>query len=112
MVGVRLPAACVRRIDKMAAEIGAPRSVIIRLMLEHVFQHGSPEVQTYRSVLMGALLGWKGRGRVADQIASATMERTKALATAYFAARSRSKRRGRRADIIEPRPTRAQLLRT
>jgi antitoxin component of RelBE/YafQ-DinJ toxin-antitoxin module len=41
MVGVRLPAAVVRQVDKMAAEIGADRSMIIRLMVEYVLEHGS-----------------------------------------------------------------------
>jgi metal-responsive CopG/Arc/MetJ family transcriptional regulator len=40
MVGVRLPAIFFRKIDKMAAEIGADRSMIIRLMVEHVLGHG------------------------------------------------------------------------
>jgi hypothetical protein len=45
MVGVRLPAIILRKIDKMAAEIGADRAMIIRLMVEHVLGHGSPEVE-------------------------------------------------------------------
>jgi hypothetical protein len=49
MVGVRSPAILLRKIDKMAAEIGADRSMIIRLMVEHVLGHGSPEVEAYRS---------------------------------------------------------------
>ena len=51
MVGVRLPAILLRRIDKMAAEIGADRSMIIRLMVEHVLGHGSREVEVRRSLL-------------------------------------------------------------
>jgi hypothetical protein len=51
MVGVRLPAIFLRKkIDKMAAEIGADRSMIIRLMVEHVLGHGSSEVEVCRSM--------------------------------------------------------------
>ena len=49
MVGVRLPAVLLRKIDKMATEIGGDRSMIIRLIIEHVLGHGSPEVEAYRS---------------------------------------------------------------
>ena len=42
----------------MAAEIGADRSMIIRLMVEHVLGHGSPEVEVCRSLLIkGSLAG-------------------------------------------------------
>ena len=61
MVGVRLPAIFLRKIDKMAAEIGADRSMIIRLMVEHALGHGSPEVVVRRSLLITSLFGWKGR---------------------------------------------------
>ena len=57
-----MPAILLRKIDKMA-EIGADRSTIIRLMVEHVLGHGSPEVEVYRSLLIKGLLGWKGRRR-------------------------------------------------
>jgi len=95
MVGVRLPAIFLRKIDKMAAEIGADRSMIIRLMVEHVLEHGSPEVVVRRSLLITGLLGWKGRrGRVADRIASAEVENLKDLAKAYLAARRGSQNKG------------------
>jgi hypothetical protein len=114
MVGVRLPAILLRRIDKMAAEIGADRSMIIRLMVEHVLGHGSPEVEVYRSLLIKGLLGWKGgrRGRVADGIASAVVENLKDLAKAYLAARRGAKTKARRNKIIEETPTRPRLPRT
>jgi hypothetical protein len=73
MVGLRLPALLLRKIDKMAAEIGDDRSMIIRLMVEHVLGHGSPEVEICRSLLITGLLGRKGRrGTVAGRIASAS----------------------------------------
>ena len=97
MVGVRLPAIFLRKIDKMAAEIGADRSMIIRLMVEHVLGHGSPEVEVCRSLLITGLLGWKGRrGRVADRIASAVVEDLKDRAKAYLAARRGAKTKARR----------------
>jgi hypothetical protein len=96
MVGLRLPAIFVSKIDKMAAEIGADRSTIIRLMVEYALAHGSLEVQTFRSLLIKGLLGGKGRGRVADRIASAKTEEIKALAAAYLAARRGSKTKARR----------------
>jgi hypothetical protein len=40
MVAVRLSAIFLRKIDKMAAEIGTDRSMIIRLMVEYVLGHG------------------------------------------------------------------------
>ena len=95
MVGVRLPAIVLRKIDKMAAEIGADRSMIIRLMVEHVLEHGSPEVVVRRSLLITGLLGRTGRrGRVADRIASAEVENLKDLAKAYLAARRGSQNKG------------------
>src|SRR6516165_12088105 len=103
MVGVRLPAIFVRKIDKMAAEIGADRSMIIRLMVEHVLGHGSPEVELYRSVLITGLLGRKGRrGTVAGRIASAVVENLKDQAKAYLAARRGAKTKARR-DEAPPR---------
>ena len=82
----------------MAAEIGADRSMIIRLMVEHVLGHGSPEVEVWRSLLITGLLGRKGRrGRVADRIASAVvenLENLKNLAKAYLAARRGAKTKG------------------
>jgi hypothetical protein len=70
------------------------RSMIIRLMVEHVLGHGSREVEVYRSLLITALLGWKGRrGRVADRIASAVVEDLKDLAKAYLAAPGEPKQR-------------------
>jgi Ribbon-helix-helix protein, copG family len=69
MVGQRLPAALVARIDSMAAEIGTNRSVIMRMLIEHALEYGSPHVRTFRSVLVSGLLGWKGRGCAADKIA-------------------------------------------
>jgi metal-responsive CopG/Arc/MetJ family transcriptional regulator len=63
MVGVRLPAAVVRQVDKMAAEIGADRSMIIRLMVEYVLEHGSLRVRTTRSLLVGGcVVGKAGDG--------------------------------------------------
>ena len=116
MVGVRLPAIFLRKIDKMAAEIGADRSMIIRLMVEHVLGHGSPEVEVWRSLLITGLLGRKGRrGRVADRIASAVvenLENLKNLAKAYLAARRGAKTKARRDNIIEETPSRPRLPRT
>jgi hypothetical protein len=90
-----LPAISLRKIDKMAAEIGANRSMIIRLMVDHVLGHGSPEVEVRRSLLITGLLGRKGRrGRVADRIASAVVENLKDLAKAYLAARRGAKTKG------------------
>ena len=108
MVGVRLPAIFLRKIDKMAAEIGvADRSMIIRMMVEHVLGHGSPEVEVSRSLLITGLLGMKGhRGRVADRIASAVVENLKDLAKAYLAARRGAKTKARRDNIIEETPSR------
>jgi hypothetical protein len=102
MVGVRLPAIFVRKIDKMAAEIGADRSMIIRLMVEHVLRHGSPEVEVCRSLLITGLLGTKGRrDTVAGRIASAVVENLKDRAKAYLAVRTGAKTKARRANIIE-----------
>src|SRR5262245_2915184 len=113
VVGVRLPAACIGRIDKMAMEIGADRSMIIRLMVEHVLKEGSFEVHVSRSLLLDGLLGWKGhRGRIADQIAFATIEEIKARAAAYLAARKGTKTKARRTDIIGETHVRPQLPRT
>ena len=107
MVGVRLPAIFLRKIDKMAAEIGADRSMIIRLMVEHVLAYGSPEVEVWRSLLITGLLGRKGRrGRVADRIASAVVENLKNLAKAYLAARRGAKTKARGDNIIEETPSR------
>ena len=113
MVGVRLPAIFVRTIDKMAAEIGADRSMIIRLMVEHVLGHGSLEVEVCRSLLISGLLGRKGRrDRVADRIASAAVENLKHRAKAYLAARRGAKTKTRRDNIIEPTPSSPRLSRT
>jgi hypothetical protein len=88
MVGIRLPVAVIEKVDKMAARVDADRSMIIRLMVEYVLEHGSPELQTFRSLLLAGLRGWKGNGRrAADEIASATIENIRALAAAYLAAR-------------------------
>jgi hypothetical protein len=82
-------------VDFTAAEIGADRSMIIRLMVEHVLEHGSPEVVVRRSLLITGLLGRTGRrGRVADRIASAVVENLKDLAKAYLAARRGSQNKG------------------
>jgi hypothetical protein len=111
MVGVRLPAIFVRKIDKMAAEIGADRSMIIRLMVEHVLKHGSPEVELYRSLLITGLLGRKGRrSTVAGRIASAVVENLKDQAKAYLAARKGAKTKARRDN--EETPSRPRLPRT
>ena len=111
MVGVRLPAIFLRKIDKMAAEIGADRSMIIRLMVEHVLGHGSPEVEVCRSLLITGLLGSKGRrGRVADWIASAVVENLKDQAKAYLAARRGAKTKAPRDN--EETPSRPRLPRT
>lgn len=111
MVGVRLPAIFVRKIDKMAAEIGADRSMIIRLMVEHVLGHGSPEVELYRSLLITGLLGRKGRrGTVAGRIASAVVENLKDQAKAYLAARRGAKTKAPRDN--EETPSRPRLPRT
>jgi hypothetical protein len=113
MVGVRLPATFLRKIDKMAAEIGADRWIIIRLMIEHVLGHGSPDVEVRRSLLIKGLLGRKGRrGRVADRIASAVVDNLKDLAKAYLAARRGAKTKARRDNIIEEAPSRPRLPRT
>jgi hypothetical protein len=109
MVGVRLPAAVVRQVDKMAAEIGADRSMIIRLMVEYVLEHGSLPVRTTRSLLVGGLRGWKGRGRASDMIASAAIANIKAHAAAYLAARKGSKTSARHADVIKEAPTHRRL---
>ena len=110
---VRLPAIFLRKIDKMAAEIGANRSMIIRLMVEHVLGHGSPEVEVCRSLLIRGLLGWKGRrGRVADRIASEVVENLKDPAEAYLAARRGAKTKARRDNIIEETASRPRLPRT
>ena len=111
MVGVRLPAILLRRIDKMAAEIGADRSMIIRLMVEHVLGHGSREVEVCRSLLIRGLLGRKGRrDRVADRIVSAAVENLKDLAKAYLAARRGAKTKAPRDN--EETPSRPRLPRT
>jgi len=103
MVGVRLPAIFLRKIDKMAAEIGADRSMIIRLMVEHVLGHGSPEVEVCRSLLITGLIGRKGRrSTVAGRIASAVVENLKDQAKAYLAARRGAKTKARR-DEAPPR---------
>src|SRR5262245_55182499 len=95
MVGVRLPAICLRKIDKMAAEIGANRSMIIRLMVEHALGHGSPEAVVRRSLLITGLLGSrKGRRGRADQIASAVLENLKRQAKADLAAPQGSQNKG------------------
>jgi hypothetical protein len=113
MVGFRLPAISLRKIDKMAADIGADRSIIIRLMVEHALEHGSPEVQVRRSLLITGLLGRKGRrDRVADRIASAVVENLKDRAKAYLAARRRAKTKARRDNIIEETPSPPRLPRT
>jgi len=113
MVGVRLPAIFVRKIDKMAAEISADRSMIIRMMVEHVLGHGSPEVELYRSLLITGLLGRKfRRDRVADRIVSAAVENLKDRAKAYLAARRGAKTKARRDNIIEETPSRPRLPRT
>ena len=113
MVGVRLPAISLRKIDKMAAEIGANRSMIIRMMVEHALGHGSPEGVLRRSLLITSLLGWKGRRRrVADRIASGVLENRKDLAKAYLAARRRANPKARRDNIIEETPSRPRLPRT
>jgi metal-responsive CopG/Arc/MetJ family transcriptional regulator len=111
MVGVRLPAILLRKIDKMAAEIGANRSMIVRLMVEHALEHGSPEVQVRRSLLITGLLGRKSRrGTVAGRIASAVVENLKDQAKAYLAARRGAKTKARRDN--EETPSRPRLPRT
>jgi hypothetical protein len=111
MVGVRLPAIFVRKIDKMAAEIGADRSMIIRLMVEHVLGHGSPEVEVCRSLLITGLIGRKRRrGTVAGRIASAVVENLKDQAKAYLAARRGAKTKARRDN--KETPSRPRLPRT
>ncbi len=112
MVGLRLPAAVVRKIDEMAAVIGAHRSTVIRLMVEHVLERGSPELQPFRSLLFHGLRGWNGyRGRVSDKIASAEIEKITALTAAYLAARRGTKTKARRADIRDETNTRPRLPR-
>jgi hypothetical protein len=105
MVGVRLPTAVIKRIDTMAAEIGASRSLIILVMIEHVLSRGPMKLRALRSLLINGLLGWKGRrGRVADQIASAGMEQIKVMAAAYLAAHRGTKRRPHRGRPTDRRP--------
>jgi hypothetical protein len=93
--------------DKMAADIGADRSMIIRLMVEHVLGHGSPS----RSLLITGLIGRKGRrDTVAGRIASAVVENLKDRAKAYLAARRGAKTKARRDN--EETPSRRPLPRT
>ena len=95
----------------MAGEIGADRSMIIRLMVEHVLEHGSPEVAVCPSLLITGLLGWKGRrGTVAGRIASAVVENLKDQAKAYLAARRGAKTKAPRDN--EETPSRPRLPRT
>jgi hypothetical protein len=84
MVGVRLAAPVIRKVDKMAAGIDCDRATILRLCVEHILEYGRPEVQTIRSLLIQSLRGWRGRGRAADKIAMATLENVKALAAKYL----------------------------
>jgi hypothetical protein len=100
VVGTRLPAPIVRQIDKMTAEIGTDRSMIMRLLVEYALECGPLKLRTGRSVLLGALRGWKGRGRTADKIASAALANVKAQAAAYLAACKEAITSVRRADVI------------
>ena len=111
MVGVRLPAPIVRKIDKMAAEIGTDRSMVIRLMVEYVLDIGPPEVQTMRSLLITSLRGWRGRGRAADKIAGTVLENLKACAAEYLAAQ-RTARKKRGADVVSGQEKRPERLAT
>jgi hypothetical protein len=86
MVGVRLPAIFLRKIDKMAAEIG--QGAVTQNVLDH-----------------------KGRrGRVADRIAS--RGEPQGPGEAYLAARRGAKTKARRDNIIEEPPSRPRLPRT
>ena len=102
VVTVRLPAAVVGRIDRMAAELDTNRSMIVRLLMEHVTGYGSYKAGVFRSVLVTGLQS-RRRGRTqADRIAFKAREDLKTLAAAYLAARKRPKvRRAKRTKAIE-----------
>ena len=102
---VRLPAAVIRKIDSWAAEWDINRSVIVRLLMEHVTGYGSHKSYKMRVVgdLLVSSLQSRRRGRTkADRIAFEAKENLKTLAAAYLAARKRPKvRRAKRTKAIE-----------
>jgi len=99
---VRLPDAVIGRIGKWAAELGTNRSMIVRVLMEHVTGYGPYKVRVVRSLLVTGLQSER-RGRTkADRIASRVKEELRTQAAAYFAARKRPKvRRAKRTKAIE-----------
>jgi hypothetical protein len=57
VVTVRLPAAVIRKIDKMAAELGTTRSMVVRLAMEDFAEYGSRKVRDFRPMFVAALKG-------------------------------------------------------
>jgi len=107
VVTVRLPAAVVGRIGRWAAELGTNRSMIVRLLMEHVTGYGPYKARVVRSLLVTGLQS-RRRGRTkADGIAFKVREDLKTQAAAYLAARKRPKvRTAKRTKAIEQkRPT-------
>ena len=102
VVTVRLPAAVVGTIGSWAAELGTNRSMIVRMLMEHVTGYGSYKVRVVRSLLVSGLQSSR-RGRTqADRIASEVREDLKMRVAAYFAARKRPKvKRAKRTKAIE-----------
>jgi predicted transcriptional regulator len=65
---VRLPAAVIRKVDKMAAELGTTRSMIVRVAMEDFTEYGSRKVRDFRPIFLAAL---KDGGRYADMASPA-----------------------------------------
>jgi hypothetical protein len=100
MVGVRLPAVVIARIDRMAARLNADRSTIIRMMIEQAVKYGSRKVRVWCDLVIARLQQHGGRGRTkADKIAADGMDYVVELSKNYLAARKRIRVRGKRKAI-------------
>ena len=105
MVGVRLPAVVIARIDKMAARLNTDRSTIIRMAVEQAVKYGSRRARVFRDLVIGRLQQRGGRGRTkADKIAADVGDDLVELSKDYLAARKRMRIRGKR-KAIERQPT-------
>src|SRR5262245_50083885 len=82
MVGVRLPVATIKKLGKMAEALGCDRPTAIRWLLDEAFSRGRAPM-LLRSVRRQSE---KSRGRLADEIADATIGNFRAKTVAKHAA--------------------------
>ena len=110
VVTIRLPAAVIGRIGRWATELGTNRSLIVRLLMEHVTGYGSYKAQVVRSLLVTGLQS-RRRGRTqADRIAFEVREDLKTLVATYLAARKRpTARRAKRTKALAHQGPRAEM---